>query len=206
MADAIKAVLFDFGGVVAEEGFREGLLAIGSRNGLDPEAFFAEAERIIAETGYLTGGADEKTYWNEVRRRTGIAGSDGDLRREILRRFVVREDMLALADLLRSREVTVAILSDQTNWLEEIDEVTPLFRHFDAVYNSFRIHKSKRDPSVFRDVCRLLNVRPRETLFVDDNGKHIDRAAKEGLNVIHFRDVESFKREIIRYFPFSGKS
>ncbi len=33
----IKAVLFDFGGVLAEEGFREGLKSIGRKNGLDPE-------------------------------------------------------------------------------------------------------------------------------------------------------------------------
>jgi putative hydrolase of the HAD superfamily len=36
----IKAVLFDFGGVLAEEGFREGLKAIGVKNGLDPDDFF----------------------------------------------------------------------------------------------------------------------------------------------------------------------
>jgi hypothetical protein len=35
----IKAVVFDFGGVVAEEGFREGLKAIGRKNGLDPRVF-----------------------------------------------------------------------------------------------------------------------------------------------------------------------
>ena len=29
----LKALLFDFGGVLAEEGFREGLKAIGTKNG-----------------------------------------------------------------------------------------------------------------------------------------------------------------------------
>ena len=33
----IKAVLFDFGGVLAEEGFRNGLLELGRRQGLNPQ-------------------------------------------------------------------------------------------------------------------------------------------------------------------------
>jgi putative hydrolase of the HAD superfamily len=35
MATAIKAVLFDFGGVLAEEGFRNGLQALAREQGLD---------------------------------------------------------------------------------------------------------------------------------------------------------------------------
>jgi hypothetical protein len=35
---AIRAVLFDFGGVLAEEGFRIGLRAIARLNSLDPES------------------------------------------------------------------------------------------------------------------------------------------------------------------------
>lgn len=205
MADTIKAVLLDFGGVLAEEGFREGLRTIGARNGLDPDEFFAAADRIIYETGYLTGKADEASFWSELRKRTGIHGTDDEFRREVLRRFVIRPEMLACADLLRSRGLIAAMLSDQTNWLEEINAATPLFRHFDAVFNSFRTHKSKREPSVFRDVCSILNVRPGETLFVDDNGDHIGRAAGEGLKVILFRDGEAFKRELSRFIPDPDK-
>jgi putative hydrolase of the HAD superfamily len=93
------------------------------------------------------------------------------------------------------------MLSDQTNWLEEINAAAPLFRHFDAVFNSFRTHKSKREPSAFRDVCRILNALPEEALFVDDNSDHISRAAGEGLKAILFRDVETFKRELSRFIP-----
>ncbi len=68
----IKTVLFDFGGVIAEEGFREGLFAIGRMQGLDPERFFRDVERIIVATGYLTGAGDEARFWDAVRKETGI--------------------------------------------------------------------------------------------------------------------------------------
>lgn len=199
MGATLKAVIFDFGGVLAEEGFREGLLSIGRKNGLDPLRFFQTADRLIYETGYLTGRADEATFWNALRRTTGIGGSDRELRTEILTRFVLRPAMISGAQRLRSTGLAVAILSDQTNWLDEINAGTPFFGHFDAVFNSFRIHKSKRDPSVFRDVCTNLNIRPGEALFVDDNIDHIERASKEGLHVIHFRDFQSFREQLEKF-------
>ena len=196
MACTLKTVLFDFGGVIAEEGFREGLMAIGMKNNLDPERFFTEVDRLIYETGYLIGRADEASFWTAVRKKTGIAGSNEELREEVLTRFVFRPVMLAYADRLRATRLKVGMLSDQTNWLEEIDRKTSLFRHFDIVFNSFRLHKSKRDPSVFRDVCEILGVRPGEVLFVDDNANHIKRAADEGLITLHFSTVEAFEKQL----------
>jgi putative hydrolase of the HAD superfamily len=192
----IRAVLFDFGGVIAEEGFYDGLLAIAKERGLPAEAFFRDVERIIFESGYLTGKADEKTFWNAVRKETGVTGTDEELRHEILRRFVLRPEMLAVADWVRAGGRTVAMLSDQTDWLEEINEKTGLFGHFDRVFNSFRIGKSKRDPSVFTDICRELGTAPAETLFVDDNSGHISRAASLGLATIHFTSIVLFPGQL----------
>lgn len=190
----IRAVLLDFGGVIAEEGFREGLLALAAKQSLDPDRFFREVERIIIDSGYLTGQATEAAFWDAVRRETAIRGTDGDLRSEILQRFVIRPGMLSAADRLRRSGRRVAMLSDQTNWLEEIDRKTGIFGHFDRIFNSFRIHKSKRDASVFDDVCAALGVRPAEVLLADDNAGHIERAASRGLLVHHFTTTEAFLR------------
>jgi putative hydrolase of the HAD superfamily len=88
------------------------------------------------------------------------------------------------------------MLSDQTDWLEEIDQRNGLYRHFDAVFNSFRMHKSKRDASVFVDVCGVIGCRPDETLFVDDNIDHIDRARSQGLQTIHFTDMRAYESQV----------
>ena len=142
MNNLIRAVLFDFGGVIAEEGFYHGLMAIGEKRGMDPSAFFETVDRIVYETGYLMGIADETAFWKAVKQETGIQGGDAELREEILGRFVLRPAMIAAVDSLRSKGLTVALLSDQTDWLEKIDATTGLFRHFDWVFNSFRMHKS----------------------------------------------------------------
>src|SRR5450756_2758808 len=143
MHEVIKAVLFDFGGVIAGEGFFKGLQAIGRESGLDPDEFFRTVDALIYETGYLIGNADEAFFWNTVRKRTGLRRTDAELRDEIVKRFSPRPEMISSADLLRSKGFIVAMLSDQTNWLDEIDQETGLFRHFDRIFNSYRIHKSK---------------------------------------------------------------
>lgn len=196
MQGGIKAVLFDFGGVIAEEGFLEGIQAIGKEQGLDPDAFFQIVDALIYESGYLTGKADESFFWNAVRIKTGIRSTDSVLRAEIMKRFILRPDMITSVDLLRSKGFIVAMLSDQTNWLEEIDRSSGLFRHFDRVFNSYRIHKSKRDASVFGEACATLGVSEGETLFVDDNINHIKRAEGQGLQVIHFVGIDRYKKEI----------
>jgi putative hydrolase of the HAD superfamily len=192
----VTTVLIDFGGVIAEEGFREGLREIGRRNGLDPDGFFQVADRLISTTGYLTGMTDETAFWEAVRGETGIQETDSALRDEILRRFTLRPAMLAWLDRLRAGGITVAILSDQTNWLEEIDADTGLFQRVDRVFNSFRFGKSKRDASFFDDVCAALGANPRNTLFVDDNPSHIERAAARGLLTILYTDTADFERRL----------
>lgn len=199
MSKIIKAVLFDFGGVIAEEGFFEGLQAIGKQNGLDPKAFFTAVDSLIYETGYLIGTAGESDFWNAVRSRTGIAGDDESLKQNILQRFVIRPDMLCDVDTLRTRGMRVVMLSDQTNWLDEINEKALLFRHFDRVFNSYHMHKSKRDASVFGDVCSALGTRPEQTLFVDDNINHIVRAQRQGLQTIHFVTRKDFELRLQEY-------
>lgn len=184
----IQAVLFDFGGVLAEEGFRDGLMAIARAHGLDPSQFFTSAAREAYCGGYVIGRAREHAYWDALRRTTGITGSDEELRKEILDRFVLRPWMLDLVRRLRKRVRTVAILSDQTNWLDELDFRHNFFREFNYVFNSYRLGTSKVDPQIFSDVAAEIGCAPSEMLFIDDNEGHVERARSRGLHAVLFVD------------------
>ena len=194
--EMIKAVLFDFGGVLAEEGFREGLMAIARKKNLDEQSFFKTAEEIIYKTGYVTGKAKEKIFWEALSKETGVKDDYRRLRLEILRRFVLRPGMLSIAGKIRDAGMVVAILSDQTNWLDEINSKKPFYNRFDYVFNSYVLGKSKKDSSVFRDVAKIIGIKPHLILFVDDNSHHIKRASEAGMRTIHFTSIESFKSQL----------
>ena len=202
----IRAVIFDFGGVLAEEGFREGMKAIGKGKGLNPEDFYRIASDLVYQTGYIVGKTDEHSYWNALREKTGASGENQEFREEILKRFKLRPEMMQVVEKMRSSGLTVAILSDQTNWLDELDRRIPFHHRFDYVFNSFHLKKTKRDPSIFRDVCRLLGLRPEEALFVDDNSENTERAMGQGLKAIHFKGVSEFQVKIKKFFePRQGQ-
>lgn len=192
----IRAVILDFGGVIAEEGFREGLKAIARSRGLDPDVFFRIADSLIYETGYIKGMIDEASFWSKLRERADIKGGDKELREEILRRFVLREDVLRVVDNLHRKGLITAILSDQTNWLDEINERSPFYHHFDYVFNSYKIGRGKREPGTFSYICALMNIKPDEAIFVDDNPDNIRNAEREGLFIILYIDFQQTRKNI----------
>jgi len=46
----VEVIMFDFGGVIAEEGFKNGLRTIALKNGLNPEAFVREGFDLVHRT------------------------------------------------------------------------------------------------------------------------------------------------------------
>lgn len=192
----IRTVILDFGGVIAEEGFQEGLYAIARKFGLDQKRFFQLATEAVYNSGYVTGTGSEKDYWHEVRRHSGIRASDEELRQEILSRFVPRDWMLEAIQSIRRQGVTTAILSDQSDWLDELEARYHFFQYFDAVFNSYHMGKTKRDQALFAEILQTLEAKSDETLFVDDNIDHIDRAAAAGLQTHHFAGRKGFLKAL----------
>jgi putative hydrolase of the HAD superfamily len=202
----IGVVLFDYGGVLAEEGFREGLKDIARSEGLAPEEFFETARAVVYDSGYVTGHADEHAYWTQVRKLTGVDRSDEYLRSRILDRFALRPWMLDVVRELRRNGLRVGILSDQTQWLDELDRRDDFFKEFNVVFNSYHLGKGKKDPEIFSQVAEVLGARPQEILFVDDHEGNVSRAKSRGLIGIHYRDREQFMLEMERLgLPLGGK-
>jgi putative hydrolase of the HAD superfamily len=183
-APAVRVVLFDFGGVLAEEGFRAGLHAIARLNGLDPETVHRKGIDTIYESGYVTGTAKEADFWQLMRSRFRLKEADAALTDIILDRFTLRPEMIDLVRDLRGRGLTCAILSDQTDWLDRLDRRDDFYRKFDRVYCSYRLGKSKREPSLFDEVVADLALRPDEALFLDDDPGNVERARSRGLNAL----------------------
>ncbi|MBI4962556.1 MAG: HAD family phosphatase [Desulfomonile tiedjei] len=194
--DPIEVVAFDFGGVLAEEGFRKGLKAIARLNGLDEQQFFELATATVYDTGYVVGKADENFFWQALRERTGIRGSDEELRGEILDRFILRPWIFNIVRTLRSKGYVVVILSDQTQWLDVLDQQHDFFKEFNRVFNSYHMGKGKKNPEIFRDVSAQLGTSPSRVLFIDDNLGNVERARSEGFSAIHFKDRESLEQEM----------
>lgn len=201
----VEAILLDFGGVLAEEGFKNGLKAIAGKNGLEPDFVAKKGSELVYSVGYVVGRSEEGAFWEALRRETGIKGDDRSLRNLILSSFRLRPFMLAIVRELKNAGIPLYVLSDQTNWLDELNERDGFFKLFDSVYNSYHVGKGKRDPSIFDDAAGWMKVRPEEILFVDDNQGNIERAESRGLKTILFKGEEGFIKKLVEFCPFIAK-
>jgi putative hydrolase of the HAD superfamily len=183
-------VLFDFGGVLATEGFREGLASLARQQGLNPQAVHQAAADAIYESGYILGQGTIEEFWRILRAKTGLAGDVSALFQAIAVRFILRPRMFALVDALRAQGYITAILSDQSDWLDRLDSQLNFFRSFDRVYNSFHLGKGKRDATLFADVARDLGLAPDAIAFVDDDPGNVERARSQGIKGVLFQSED----------------
>ncbi|MDF1577619.1 MAG: HAD family phosphatase [Desulfurivibrionaceae bacterium] len=192
----LRIFLFDYGGVLAEEGFAAGLKAIAVANDLAPELFFHRATEIIYDCGYVTGKGTADDYWRLVRREFPLREDGDQLTGAILDRFVLRPGMIAKVRAIKMRGMGAAILSDQTDWLDILDRRDNFLAEFDPILNSYYLGATKRDPATFIEAARIIGVPPEHILFIDDNPGHIDRAAGLGLQTHLFTSESNFGREL----------
>jgi putative hydrolase of the HAD superfamily len=195
----VRALLFDFGGVLATEGFREGLKALAGRFGLDRERVYRAGAEVVYASGYVLGRGSEEDFWRLLCRETGLPPYDVSFSAAILDHFHLRPRMLAAVRALRRRGYLTAILSDQTDWLDRLEARHRFFREFDRVFNSYHLGKGKRDPTLFTEVVRALGIPPGQALFVDDNPGNVERARGAGLQAILFTEEIAFLPELAEY-------
>jgi len=200
---SIRAVLLDYGGVIAEEGFRNELAAMAREQGLDAGAVMGVARREVYESGFVLGRGTEAAFWAAMRAGAGLEGSDAELTSRVLDAFILRPWMIERVRQWRAKGVITGILSDQMHWLDWLDARDHFFRYFDHVYNSYHLGKGKRDPTLFFDIAGQLALPPAGILFVDDLQSNVERAQAAGWQAIHYVDRVSFEEGIGELLPWA---
>jgi hypothetical protein len=61
----IHTILFDYGGIVAENELHNGLVATGIHSGIDPDNLPGKAMNAIHESGYVLGRGNEQDFINK---------------------------------------------------------------------------------------------------------------------------------------------
>jgi len=197
----ISLVFLDFGGVIAEEGFKQGIKELAAMHAYDPELLKKEAFDLVYDSGFTSGRITSDEFWELFRLKTNINGSNRDLTNFILERFVVRSEMIEFVKKMKKLGLIVAILSDQTNWIDELDKKYDFFKYFDKIYNSYRMGITKKDSAIFDLVLDEMGGKPETTLFVDDHIHHINRAKEKGINTIFFESMDQFVKDLNMYIP-----
>lgn len=75
-------------------------------------------------------------------------------------------------------------------------EGAPASDYFDAVYMSFDVKAMKPDAAFFTFVMEKENLKPEETVFIDDGLRNVEAAAKLGIHTINPKNGEDWSESL----------
>ena len=193
----IKALIFDFGGVLVRTSDwslrRKWEIQLGlAERALDQAVFNSEVARR-ASRGEVPAG----DVWVDVARALKLdAGQLEACRRDFWANDVLDTELVALIQSLRPRYKT-AILSNA--WNDARDNFTRLFgldQAFDQLIISAEEGVTKPDPRAYLLAAERLRVQPSEAVFVDDFIENIEGARAVGMHAIHYRPGVDVRAEL----------
>lgn len=192
---AVRAVIFDFGGVLCFHPDDQRWRRAAETAGLPVEDFMSAfwAHRIRYDAGLCR----PEEYWHAVAR---TAGTRIDERRipELIRVEIelwnqYDQRVLAWASELRAAGFRTAILSNLPRPLGEELRATPGFLDpFDHVTFSYELNKVKPQPEIYHHAIRGLSVEPGEALFLDDRPDNVEGALAVGMPALLYSTWEDF--------------
>jgi putative hydrolase of the HAD superfamily len=196
----LRAVIFDYGMVLTGPQDPESHSALLRITGLPADRFepLYWADRHAYDEGKLTGLA----FWQKFARDAGLNLSPAtidELNHVDARMWTTQNPaMLAWQQQLKQHGLLTAILSNMgDNVLANIEREFLWIHNFDALVWSFQHQMAKPDPAIYRLVLEKLNVRPEESLFLDDKLVNIEAAQALGMHAIQFSTVDKLRADLV---------
>ena len=184
---SIQNIIFDLGGVFLDLDVNKTIQAFLSL-GFTEEMFNHDKENEKVFWHFEIGTINPEQFRNGVRKLLGKEISDIEIDEAwnaMILGFAKEEINLLLELKTKYRTFLVSntnimhekIYSDMLYSLMGI-KMTDLF---ERVYYSHEVHLGKPDPAIFRKVLIENNLKPEETLYIDDTEKHIKSAESLGI-------------------------
>ncbi len=192
----IKAVIFDYNGVVTQEGHFEPFMSEYARNLGKDEAYLL---KIVREEwdGARMGQNDGKNVWNKAAVYLGVPFEQ--LRKEWVDHFPIRPEMIDLVCALRPHYKTALMTNMIQCWFEDVSMKYPLQDYFDSIFTSYQVRAAKPDSRIFEYALNELGFDAEECLFIDDQIKNTSVAKRLGFKTILFESEEQLRRELRGY-------
>ena len=195
----IRAVIFDFGGVLSTSPF-EAFTIYEKRNGL-PEGLLRRLNATNPDTNAwarlersevdLDGfaelyAAEALAAGHAVDGRAVLALLGGELRPEMLTALRRCHEREGFGTALLTNNF-VGLTGGNGNGRDD-SPMSSLLDLFDVVVESSRAGVRKPDPAIYRLVCDELGIEPGEAVFVDDLGVNLKPARAMGMTTIKLVD------------------
>jgi HAD superfamily hydrolase (TIGR01509 family) len=192
----IKSIIFDLGGVVVHSGYLAFLRHyIGSR-------FSKEMRKkiLLLEHQVNLGKITENQFYGHLQKEFHVHITPKQMHEKIVESMKANKSLLSYIDSLKKSKVamfsnTLGSVAQDTFKSQKI----PVKKLFGKVFQSHILHVAKPTYKGYHFILENLKVKPHEALMVDDRRENIVGARKAGLNAIHFKNTDQFKKALKKY-------
>ncbi len=188
----VKNIIFDLGGVIIDIDFNlstEALMRISPQKSLLQKDSFKSDLFLDYEKGNLT----DAEFRDAVRTQFEIQATDeeidaawnallGDIPKERIDILIQLKGYFRTFLLSNTNAVHIEGVEEILNQQHQINSLSALF---EKTYFSHHIHCRKPDPQAYLHILEENNLKPQETLFLDDNEDNILAAESLGMQVLH---------------------
>lgn len=193
LATPIKAVVFDFGGVLYTYNYRQSLQHFAAYLGISLEKAEAAWESRIAE--FERGEISESAYWTAFREAGGVTQTDSELHEMFVGMFRPMPETLKIVRQLEGRYL-VGMLSNSCEWEQDMQRWLDLRQGFDFVMMSYELGARKPEPAIFAKLIERCEMRPEEIVFIDDTPSYGEAVRASGIHFIHFRSAGQLREDL----------
>lgn len=205
MSTPVRAVVFDFGGVLITS-ISNQIGDVATTLGVDP--------RVMHEVLLGPRASDPHHPWHRAERgeipvadiQAGLApwadAAGVELRGDEMERLLapgaysVVEPMVERIGELRSDGIKTALLTNTFAEFRPTMERDLDFDRFDAVVESFAVGSRKPEPAVYVAAAERLEVEHESIVYLDDFDENLEPAAALGWTTVHVRDTHEALLEL----------
>jgi len=184
----IKALIFDWAGVLATDGYWVWVLK-NIKNIANRKEYFDHLSMDV-DSAKISHNEFMEILARESRK------TQEEVWQEVKNEIVLNDKLISLVKKMKGK-YQIGLLSNFTfPWLSEILTENNLWILFDKNIISSEYKMIKPNPEIFQKMLRMLNLKPEETVFIDDRQIHIEGARRLGLEGILFINNAQFIEDL----------
>ena len=188
MDDNIKAVIFDWGGVLMRTFDPAARRGLERRFNLEPGTAYELVFKSPRWDDAQHGRIDSQAFWADLGERLGLDAEEIEaFRSGFWAGDRLDPEMLDAMRHFRQAGYRTALLSNASAGLPDYLVELGIDDAFDVIVVSGLEGVAKPDPRIYVSVLERLGVEPREAVFVDDMQVNVEAARDLGLHAFRFR-------------------
>jgi epoxide hydrolase-like predicted phosphatase len=193
----IRAVIFDFGGVIVRTDDRAPRERLAARLGMTHDQLsslvFDSQSALQAALGKIT----TQEHWETLRNELGVFPDDlANLPLDFWGGDVLDQELVDYIRALRPDYKTGLISNAWDDLRQVLENTWKIADVFDEIIISAEVGVAKPDPGIYQTALERLAVTPQQAVFVDDFPANIEGARAVGMHAIHFKNSLQARQEL----------